>query len=177
MLLLSTVLHYIQTLYCAARTRSRLDSQRVPPIEGIYQTCDACSPSHGSNQPPTRWRVRVWLTSPANLPCSVIVQAPVSLCENTATPCRSGSYGLLVQRWCPKHHGFFVLLLLVLLLLRAPIHLRSLPLPPASLLRLSVRLKLCLRVSVPHLQIDCMNKKFSLLSDIVLSHSIAQVGN
>lgn len=93
------------------------------------------------------------------------VQGPVSFCENTATPCRSGSYGLLVhRRGCLEQLGLLVLLVLALLV-RAPILLRALQLPPASPLCLPISLKLRLCVSVPHLKIDCMNRKFSLLSD------------
>ena len=41
-----------------------------------------------------------------------------------------------------------------------------------ALARLQVCFKRCLRVTVPHLQIVCMNKKFSFLSDIFLDCSL-----
>jgi hypothetical protein len=100
------------------------------------------------------------------------IQDPVSFCENTATPRRSGSYGFLVdngRHGCPEQCGSFVLLLL-LLRLRASIHLRPLQLPRAppllGLPGVSPKLRLVFAVP-PHSrsQIGCMNQKFGLLAN------------
>ena len=118
----------------ASRTRPKSPTENHPTSQGVsYQTCNACSSSH-REQPDGACACVT--TSPRNLPlpCPVIVRAQVSFCENTATPCRSGSYGLLVhRRGCPEQLGLFVLLLLVLFLC-ASTHLGPLQPPRASLL-------------------------------------------
>lgn len=51
-------------------------------------------------------------------------------------------------------------------------HQTALQLQCGALARLQVCLKRCLWVTVPHLQIVCMNKKFSFVSDIFLDRSL-----